>query len=83
MVDAQRTTGIDGAIDTLTESMTASGDFAAAPMVTWNQDESVALITAPLSVEADSQAAYGVIEDLRSEMVPEATWTPPMTAIAT
>jgi RND superfamily putative drug exporter len=72
VVDANRTTGIEGAIETLSERMSASGDFAAVPTVTWNQDGDVALIAAPLAMEADSEAAYAVIDGLRTEMIPQA-----------
>jgi RND superfamily putative drug exporter len=72
VIAAERAPGIDEAIMALSENMTASGDFAATPTVAWNQEETVALMSAPLTVEADSEAAYAVIGDLRTDMIPEA-----------
>ena len=72
VVDAERTATIDGAIEALRERMNTSGDFAAVATVNWNQDENVALISAPLAVEGNSEAAYAAIDDLRAGMIPEA-----------
>jgi RND superfamily putative drug exporter len=71
-VEGDRTAAVDGAIEALRTRMSASGDFATVAAVTWNQGENVALITAPLVMEADSPAAYAVIDGLRTEMIPAA-----------
>jgi uncharacterized membrane protein YdfJ with MMPL/SSD domain len=72
VVDAERTAAVDGAIETLRQSMSALGGFATAGTVTWNQNEDVALVAAPLAVETDSEAAYAAVDDLRSDLIPAA-----------
>ena len=72
VVEGAESPDIDRAIVGLEERMAASGDFAGAATVTWNQAKDVALISIPLAMEANSPAAYQVIERLRSDLVPEA-----------
>jgi len=71
VVDGAETAQIDQAIRSLEAQMTASRDFAGAPTVTWNQVGDVALISVPLAMEANSPAAHQVIDELRSDLIPE------------
>jgi RND superfamily putative drug exporter len=70
VVDAQQSASVDQAIEDLRAQMAASGDFATVAAVTWSQAKDVALITAPLVVGANSQAAYKTIDGLRTDMIP-------------
>jgi RND superfamily putative drug exporter len=70
VVEGRETVQIDQAIASLQARLTASGDFASAATVTWNQTKDVALISVPLTMEANSSAAYGVIDRLRSDLIP-------------
>jgi RND superfamily putative drug exporter len=70
VVDGKETAQIDQAIQSLEGRLTASGDFAGSATVTWNQAKDVALISIPLTMAADSPAAYKVIDQLRSDLIP-------------
>jgi putative drug exporter of the RND superfamily len=69
VVDGKETAALDAAIARLTAEMGASGDFASAPTVSWNQTKDVAVVTAPLTVDPNSEEAYGVISTLRATTV--------------
>jgi RND superfamily putative drug exporter len=70
VVSGQETAGLDQAIRDLQGRMQASGDFSGSSIVTWNQTKDLALITAPLSLAADSPEAYQTIKDLRNDLIP-------------
>jgi putative drug exporter of the RND superfamily len=69
VVDGKETAALDADIATLTAKMDTSGDFASAATVSWNQTKDVAVVTAPLAVDPNSQEAYGVITTLRASTV--------------
>ena len=69
VVDGKETAALDADIATLIAKMDTSGDFASAATVSWNQTKDVAVVTAPLTVDPNSQEAYGVISALRATMV--------------
>ena len=70
VVDGKETSTLDAAIAKLTAEMQASGDFASAARVSWNQTKDLAVVTAPLTVDPNSQQAFAVISALRGTMVP-------------
>ncbi len=70
VVDTQETAQVDQAIADLQARLKASSNFAGTSVVTWNQAKDLALISAPLSVDADSPTAYQTIKDLRSDLIP-------------
>jgi putative drug exporter of the RND superfamily len=70
VVDGKETAALDAAIAKLTAEMQASGDFASAARVSWNETKDLAIVTAPLNVDPNSQEAFTVISALRGTMVP-------------
>jgi RND superfamily putative drug exporter len=66
--DAQTT----AAIETLVGSIEANGGFADVGPTVWNADNDLAHIQATLSADANSQAAYGLVDELRSTLIPAA-----------
>jgi RND superfamily putative drug exporter len=71
VVDGKETAALDADIAAMVAKMAASGDFASAATVAWNQTKDVAVVTAPLTVDPNSQEAYEVISTLRATTVPD------------
>ncbi len=71
VIDGTQTPILDAHIAALMAKMDASGDFASAATVSWNQTKDVAVVTAPLEEDPNSQEAYGVIATLRATAVPQ------------
>ncbi len=69
VVDGKETAALDADIAKLIAEMDTSGDFASAATVSWNQAKDVAVITAPLTVDPNSQEAYAAISTLRATLV--------------
>jgi RND superfamily putative drug exporter len=71
VVDGAETPALDAAIAGLTAEMQASGDFAGAARVTWSEAKDLAIVTASLTVDPNSDEAFAVISDLRDTVVPD------------
>ena len=71
VVDGAETPALDAAIAKLTAEMQASADFASAARVSWNEAKDLAVVTAPLTVVPNSEAAFAVITALRGSVVPD------------
>ena len=70
VVNGKETSVLDAGIARLQAGLAASGDFASTATVSWNQTKDLALIEAPLKIDPNSQAAYGVISTLRNTVIP-------------
>jgi RND superfamily putative drug exporter len=70
VVDGRKSAALDADLAELVARMDASGDLASAPTVVWNQNQDVAVVTAYLTVDPNSQEAYRVIRMLRSSTIP-------------
>ncbi len=71
VVDGKETAALEADIAAMVAKMDASGDFASGATVAWNQTKDVAVVTAPLTVDPNSQEAYEVISTLRATVVPD------------
>ncbi|HMM43162.1 MAG TPA: MMPL family transporter [Thermomicrobiales bacterium] len=70
VVDGQATDpGIKTGIDTLVGKLGETGEFGPAT-VTTNDAGDLTLVSAPMSVDTNSEAAYATVEKLRSDIVP-------------
>lgn len=70
VVNGKETAALDAGIAKLQAEMAATGDFATAATVSWDQAKDLALIEAPLKVDPNSQAGYSVISTLRTSTIP-------------
>jgi putative drug exporter of the RND superfamily len=71
VVDGAETPALDAAIAKMTAEMQASGDFAGAARVSWNEAKDLAVVTASLTVDPNSEEAFAVISALRGSVVPD------------
>ncbi|HEY5529124.1 MAG TPA: MMPL family transporter, partial [Thermoleophilia bacterium] len=70
VVNGKETAALDTGIAKLQAEMAATGDFATAATVSWDQAKDLALIEAPLKVDPNSPAGYSVVSTLRTSIIP-------------
>ena len=70
VVNGKETAALDAGIAKLQAEMAATGDFATAATVSWDQAKDLALIEAPLKVDPNSPAGYSVVSTLRTSVIP-------------
>ncbi len=70
VVNGKETAALDAGIAKLQAEMAATGDFATAATVSWDQAKDLALIEAPLKVDPNSPAGYSVVSTLRTSIIP-------------
>lgn len=72
VVDAQKSSASEAAINRLVAALGQDKTFEANPSVEWNQGNDLALIKATYTGDSNSDGAYTTLDDLRSSIIPTA-----------
>jgi RND superfamily putative drug exporter len=72
VVDGENTDDVNAAIDALVASMQQNGGFDRIDPPIWSPNNDLAHVQATLTVDANSDAAYDLVEVLRSSLIPAA-----------
>lgn len=72
VVDAQKSSASDAAINRLVTALGQDKAFEPNPSVEWNKDNDLALIKATYTGDSNSDGAYTTLDDLRNSVIPTA-----------